>query len=140
VPIQWDLAYLKCCSLGMKLLSFEMDHKYASLVKSFTSNIIHGRFLNKLHVKLIVCACADTSLPAPTSGTYWTSGTDQGRPGSYAWCSANKIFYNSKWAPGHPGSNAQAQCVAVNLDAQTAQLEATACTNSYSFICEVGII
>jgi hypothetical protein len=34
---KWGSAYKKCCSLGMKMLSLEMDHKYASLIKAFTS-------------------------------------------------------------------------------------------------------
>lgn len=87
-----------------------------------------------------MCACADTSALAPTAGTYWTSGTDKGLPGSFAWCSARKLFYKSKWAPGQPAASAQAQCVAVRLDAMTAQLETADCAGvANKFICEVRV-
>jgi len=88
-------------------------------------------------MKNTLCACADTSAPAPAPGTFWTSGTDQGCSGSYVWCGARKIFYNSKWAPSQPVASAQAQCVTVKLDAQMAQLEAKDCAGAMNYICEV---
>jgi hypothetical protein len=86
--------------------------------------------------KQTVSAFVDTSAPAPAPGTFWTSGT-QGCSGSYIWCAARKMFYNSKWAPSQPAISAQAQCVTVKLDAQTAQLEAKDCAGVMNFICEV---
>lgn len=37
--MQWGTAYKKCCFLGMKLLSLEMDHKYASLIKAIAGKV-----------------------------------------------------------------------------------------------------
>jgi hypothetical protein len=71
------------------------------------------------------------------SGSFWTSGTDLGCSGSYAWCSARKIFYNPKWTANQPADSKETQCVAIKLDAQTAQLEATVCAGAKKFICEV---
>jgi Lectin C-type domain len=105
----------------MKLLSLDVEHKYASLIKSFTGK-------NVMNI---------SSDAAPSPGSFWTSGTDQDRPGTYAWCSAHKLFYKSKWAQGQPAASAQAQCVAVKLDATTAQLETVECAGALKFICEV---
>lgn len=73
----------------------------------------------------------------PAPGSFWTSGTDQGRQGTYAWCSARRLFYKSKWASGQPANSAQAQCVAVRLDAQTARIEKADFATPRKFICEV---
>jgi hypothetical protein len=73
------------------------------------------------------------------SGSFWTSGTDLGCSGSFAWCSARKIFYNSKWTANQPADSNEAQCVAIKLDVETALLEATICADAKKFICEVRI-
>jgi hypothetical protein len=110
----------------MKLLSLEMEHKYATLVKAFSSEYI--TLLIVLHFK---------TLSLDDSGSFWTSGTDQGCVGSFAWCAARKILYKPKWAQGHPVNSTQAQCVAVSVDASAAQLETSDCAIANKFICEV---
>jgi hypothetical protein len=70
-------------------------------------------------------------------GTYWTSGTDQGCTGSFAWCAVRKILYKPKWAQGHPVNSTQAQCVSISVTASTAQLETADCAIANNFICEV---
>lgn len=68
---------------------------------------------------------------------YWTSGTDQGCPGTFAWCAANKIFYEPKWAKGHPLQSSNATCVSVSLRTTTAELYQRNCSEPLNFICEV---
>jgi hypothetical protein len=70
-------------------------------------------------------------------GTYWTSGTDQGCTGSFAWCAVRKILYKPKWAQRHPVNSTQAQCVSISVTASTAQLETADCAIANNFICEV---
>jgi hypothetical protein len=118
----------------MKLLSFDINHKYASLVKAISSkNIIQYSYSSDI-LKIFR---ADTSEPAPAPGNFWTSGTDQGCVGSFAWCAARKIFYMSKWAQGQPVNSTQAKCVTVSVDATAAHLETADCATPNRFICEV---
>jgi hypothetical protein len=80
------------------------------------------------------CFNSDGSV-APDS--FWTSATDLGCSGSFAWCAVRKMFYNSKWIADQPAKSTETQCVAVKLNAQMAQLEATNCAGAKQFICEV---
>ncbi|XP_065332660.1 uncharacterized protein LOC135934671 [Cloeon dipterum] len=108
----WAEAITTCCAIGMKLLSVEMDYKYSVLSQALGT------------------------INSTLSGKYWTSGTDNGCPGAFGWCAANKLVRGPIWARGEPqiiGKN----CIAVDVSSTNTTLSTANCTANLPFICEV---
>ncbi|CAB3387555.1 Hypothetical predicted protein [Cloeon dipterum] len=106
----WSQAVSFCCSIGMKLLSLDVDYKYDGLSK------IIGDQLN-------------------LSGKYWTSGTDNGCSGTFAWCAVNKKVRNAIWGRGEPHLGGS-KCLAIDASGANAALSTEFCDKNFQFICE----
>ncbi|XP_065339885.1 uncharacterized protein LOC135939425 [Cloeon dipterum] len=106
----WAEAFATCCAIGMKLLSVDMDYKYSVLSLALGND------------------------QGTLSGKYWTSGTDNGCPGAFGWCAANKLVRGPIWARGEPQSGKN--CIAVDVRSTNTTLSSADCTAYLPFICE----
>jgi len=71
-------------------------------------------------------------------GDFWTSGTDAGCESAHGWCSVNKLFRETKWAPGQPDNlGGKENCVAVSVENKAALLKDETCIQKFRYICEV---
>jgi Lectin C-type domain len=75
--------------------------------------------------------------------TFWTSGSDEGCPFKFRWCSTGAWFSNTSvnWLPGQPNNAYGVQdCVQITLNTGTwgqSFYNDDPCTFTYPYICEV---
>ncbi|XP_065352841.1 uncharacterized protein LOC135947816 [Cloeon dipterum] len=75
--------------------------------------------------------------PAYILGDFWLSGTDQGCPSTFRWCSLSKNFINPelKWKAGHPKDGLN--CVYLEVRNGSVLLASANCAEKKDFLCEV---
>ncbi|CAB3370428.1 Hypothetical predicted protein [Cloeon dipterum] len=109
----WATAWDWCCNVGLTLMSMESAGKascYSRIVSKFTLT---------------------------TFGDFWLSGTDQGCPATFRWCSLSKNFIDSelKWKAGHPKDGLD--CVYLEVRNGSVLLASANCAEKKDFLCEV---
>ncbi|XP_065346006.1 mucin-2-like [Cloeon dipterum] len=105
----WATARDKCCEIGLTLASMESVGK----LNCFSKLIQNG------------------------NGDFWLSGTDQGCPSKFRWCSRNRDFVSPeiKWKVGHP--KAGLACVYLEVRNGTALLATADCAEQKNPLCEI---
>jgi hypothetical protein len=122
----------QCCDVGMTLISLESLAKIECFTKltqrkaPWTHLIPDSKVLTEYRNPALI-------------GEFWTSGSDQGCPGNYSWCSTGFEFRNQdvKWRDGAPDT--RGGCVFLKNANTTAEshLAADSCTAQKRFVCEV---
>ncbi|XP_065350344.1 uncharacterized protein LOC135946183 [Cloeon dipterum] len=105
----WTAARDKCCEIGMTLASMESVGKLNCFSK-LVNNV---------------------------NGDFWLSGTDQGCPSKFRWCSRNRDFVPAeiKWKTGHP--KAGLTCVYLEVRNGTSLLATADCAEQKNPLCEI---
>ncbi|XP_059473217.1 uncharacterized protein LOC132195315 [Neocloeon triangulifer] len=114
IEVTWLDAMIACCSIGMKLLSIEYDYEYGNLLEAAINS-------------------------TNATGNFWTSGSDSGCDGNFAWCSANVLFRGrqTSWGPGEPNNlDGKEHCVVVQLNKTSGILFDRDCSSKLKYICE----
>ncbi|KAF4524129.1 hypothetical protein B566_EDAN012132 [Ephemera danica] len=109
------LAQVACCEIGMRLLSVETLEEQKCLEKTYSTRIANN-------------------------GCVWTSGTDLGCEGRYRWCGSNASMYTSSnlaWMSGEPNDYLEDEdCLVLwNFNGEL-KLNDELCLEPFSFICE----
>ncbi|XP_065353185.1 uncharacterized protein LOC135948050 isoform X2 [Cloeon dipterum] len=105
----WTAARDKCCEIGLTLASMESAGK----LNCFSKLINKG------------------------NGDFWLSGTDQGCPSKFRWCSRDRDFVSPeiKWKVGHP--KAGLACVYLEVRNGTSLLATADCAEQKNPLCEI---
>jgi hypothetical protein len=75
---------------------------------------------------------------ADSSGTFWTSGTNNGCTSTLGWCAVHKMVKNGRWKIGQPGPVRDSLCISVALFSGKLELLTEPCSKTYPYICEVS--
>ncbi|XP_059473445.1 uncharacterized protein LOC132195453 isoform X2 [Neocloeon triangulifer] len=114
-PMVWLSAWQKCCSLGMKPISFESIQKLGSVGEKFKN--------------------------WPHNSRFWTSGTSMGcTNGTFVWCANdNRNFENGMWHSKKQPAEQQVSgdvCVSASFENGAFLLRDQLCSKRFAFACE----